>query len=82
MPVVLPFPAVRRRAFLARQARRMTELNHVGAENLLRFLIEQQATTMARKGIAPVLIDRELRSLETGIRAEFWRLTLMEGGAA
>jgi hypothetical protein len=50
----------------------MAELDHRAAENLLRFLLEQQAAAMARKGIEPDLIAKELRSLENSIRRELW----------
>ncbi len=76
MAEILPFPAVRRRDYVHRQAVRMAELSPVAAEKHLRAQLSLQAKTMARKGIAPDAIDRELGTLETAIRVLLWRVVL------
>jgi hypothetical protein len=37
---------------------------------------------MARRGLAPAVIARELRALEGAVRAMHWKITLYGGGAA
>ena len=76
MAEVLPFPVVRRRDYVRRQAARMAELSDAAAENHLRAQLSLQAKTMAKKGISSAIIERELRSLEVAIRVLLWRLVL------
>ena len=79
---VLPFPRVRDRNFLTRHATRMADLEQATAEKHLANQLRIQAETMARSGIAPDLIAREVRSLELAIRGVLWRLVLSgEAGA-
>jgi hypothetical protein len=81
---MIPFPSVRRRAYVVRHAMRVANLSHMAGEKHLAAQLKIQAETMARKGIAPGLIAADLKSLECAIRAELWRLVMMTkpGGAA
>ena len=76
MAEVLPFPIVRRRDYVRRQAVRMAEVSPAAAEKHLQAQLKLQAKTMARKGIGEDLIVREQQSLETAIRVHLWRLVL------
>jgi hypothetical protein len=51
------------------------------AEKHLAHQLRVQADTMKRRGIAPDLINAQIRSLETAIRREVWRVVPLEGGA-
>jgi hypothetical protein len=66
---VVPFPLVRRRNFIARQATRASELTGDAAERHIQSQIKIQAAAMRRKGIREVIITREIRSMEFAIRS-------------
>lgn len=70
---VVPFPAARRGAYIRKQATRMAELSATHAEAHLRQQLRLQAETMQRKGVDERTIAREVRSLESAVRAELWR---------
>jgi hypothetical protein len=76
---VLPFPAYRRKRFVAKQATRMSCLSCDAAQNHLQHQLRVQADAMARKGISPELITEQQRRLERAIRAELWRLVQCPG---
>ena len=80
MCIVIPFPRVRNREFVWRIARRMAELRPHSAEKHLAYQIHIQAQTMARRGIAPDLIEQECAALETAVRVELAHFDI--GGAA
>jgi hypothetical protein len=77
---LIPFPQVRRRRFVTRNAIRLAGLPHKTAEKLLAATLRQQAKVMARKGIPAAVIDAETRSLENAIRAELWRQVILRPG--
>jgi hypothetical protein len=77
--VILPFPLVRRRDMVHRQARRYTELNAAAAERHIEYQVQVQAAAMRRKGVAEDLIERECRSFENAIRELLTRTA--SGGA-
>jgi Family of unknown function (DUF6074) len=79
-PKVVPFPQIRRRRFVARNAIRLAGLPYRTAEKLLAATLRQQAEVMARKGIPAAVIERESHSLENAIRAELWRQVLLRPG--
>jgi hypothetical protein len=79
---VVPFPQVRRRRFIAKTAARLAPLSPRTADRILAATLNQQTTTMARKGISAELVDRERHALETAIRAELWRAALTPDGRA
>jgi hypothetical protein len=77
---IVPFPQIRRRRFVMRHAIRLAGLPHKTAEKLLAATLTQQAEVMARRGIAAAIIEREICSLESAIRAELWRRVLLRPG--
>jgi hypothetical protein len=80
---IVPFPPVRRRDLVRRTACRMAGAgSSATAEKLLAHALQVQADTMMRRGIAGAVITAQVRTLETAIRCELWRLLLLEGGAA
>ncbi len=79
---VVPFPQVRRRRFIVKTAVRLAGLSPRTADRILVTTIQQQAASMARKGIAAELVERECQALEAAIRAELWRAVLIPDGRA
>jgi hypothetical protein len=69
---VFPFPLVRRRDFVLRNAARMAEASPTTADKLLVHAIGVQVETMVRRGVASNLIAREAQALENAIRSEMW----------
>jgi hypothetical protein len=75
---VVPFPQIRRRRFVIRNAVRLAALPYKTAEKLLAAKLRRQAEVMARKGIPAAMIESESRSLESAIRAELWRQVVLQ----
>jgi Family of unknown function (DUF6074) len=67
------FPLARRRAFVTKHATRLAQLSRAHGNAHLRAQLKLQAETLRRKGVAEAAIAREIRSLESAIRAELWR---------
>ncbi|AWN39660.1 DUF6074 family protein [Methylobacterium durans] len=80
---VLPFPRSRDRGFILRHANLMAQAASLlrAEAHLLRQLAIQQ-DTMARRGIAPEVMAREIASIEGHIRACVYKLLSASGGAA
>ena len=74
---IVPFPLTRRCDFIARNAARLADATPKTAEKLLAHAVNVQVETMARRGIAPDLVAREAKALETAIRCELCRLTIL-----
>ena len=74
--VVVPFPIVRRRSFVRKHAARMASLPETTGEKHLAYQLRLQTETMLKRGIAPDIVEQEVRSLETAIRCELGRLVL------
>jgi hypothetical protein len=74
---ITPFPSARRGAFIRKHAERMTTLTPTHSDAHLRHQLKIQADTMRRRGISEETIAREIRSLESSIRTELWRLVLL-----
>jgi hypothetical protein len=66
-PRIVPFPATARLSFIARHARRMSNLSPQAAVAHLELQLRIQADTMRRKGIASEAIEREIAGLATAI---------------
>ena len=80
---IIPYPIVRRTAFIRRHAARMADLRESTAEKHLRTQLDLQRKTMLKRGIPAPEIDRQIQSAEAAIRAELWRLVIVgDGGAA
>jgi len=79
---VIPFPRTRNRPFVLKHAARMAKLPQKTAEKHLAHQLQVQAQTMTKRGIAPEIIEDEIRALESAIRAELWYVVMLGGGAA
>ncbi|MDB5596250.1 MAG: hypothetical protein JWM36_3211 [Hyphomicrobiales bacterium] len=82
MAIIVPFPTIRRRAFIERQAHRASCLSPESGEKHIRRQLDIQSETMARKGIHAAQIEHERITLEAAIRAELVRARLFPTGAA
>lgn len=68
---VVPFPLVRRRVYIAKQAEHMTCLHEGAAARYLSRQLKVQGDALRRRGISEELIARELKCMEATIRREF-----------
>jgi hypothetical protein len=79
---IVPFPLARREAFIQKQANRAADLNADSGERHVQHQIKCQADAMRRKGIDEALIAREMRCMESAIRAALWRIVMKAPGGA
>jgi hypothetical protein len=79
MPVVVPFPPMRRIEFVRTHAWRLLEKS---GERHLTAQLRRQADTMRRRGIDPTRIVAELGALEAAIRCVAAQIARRQGGAA
>jgi hypothetical protein len=73
---VVPFPLARRGAFIQKQANRAAEMNADAGERHIQQQIKIQADAMRRRGIDEDLIAREMKCMETAVRAALWKAVL------
>lgn len=71
---VVPFPVVRRRAFINRIVRQVISRPPAAGRTHLSGQLRRQAEVLRRKGIPDLLIQRELRALNVAVRVELWRV--------
>jgi len=81
-PSLIPFPAMRQRAFIVKHALRIAQLSPAQSEAYLRRILHFQRQAMRRRGNSETIIARELKRLEGAFRAELWRQILTPGGAS
>jgi hypothetical protein len=75
--LILPFPPARRLGLVRKLAAQMLARAPNAAEAHLRQQLQYQYRVLRRKGIADDVARRELRALESAVRAELWRLVMM-----
>lgn len=76
LAAITPFPLRRRLAFIRKHGARIATLaSKAQADAHLRQQIVIQADALRRKSVPEETIAREIRSLESAIRAEVWRIT-------
>jgi hypothetical protein len=75
---VLPFPAAARRDVVREIATEMLVRPNHAAEGWLRLELQRQCRALARKGIAPQIVVREIETLESAVRRALWRAVLMQ----
>jgi Family of unknown function (DUF6074) len=71
---VIPFPSIKRKAFAFRHACLAAQLRPPKAEEHIERQITLQSQTMAKRGIADDLIEKDLSALRVRMFAEYWRL--------
>jgi len=79
---LIPSPAVRRVGLIRKLARLMAGYSAEGGERALYARLNIQYNAMVSRGMAPDVVERELRSLESAIRTELWGIVMRGGDAA
>jgi Family of unknown function (DUF6074) len=82
MAHIIPFPSIRRVAYIRRHAAHMAALSPAAAERHLSRQLTIQRDTMHRRGIDRDTIEREMASLAAAIRSALWDVAVTPGGAA
>lgn len=73
LTIVVPFPLVRRRAFINKIVKQVISRTPAAGGTHLLHQLRRQAQVLRRKGIPDLLIRRELHALDAAVRAELWR---------
>jgi hypothetical protein len=82
-PRLVPFPLVKRRAFIKKRAARIAQSAPATGEKILVHCLRQQAESLSRKGIDPAVVAEQVAALEVAIRCELVRrVPRPRGGAA
>jgi hypothetical protein len=76
MAAVIPFPLIRRKGLVWRQAQHALSMKPESCERQVKRSVQQQRDRLTRIGIDPIVIDRECSQLEGAIRAAMWQLTM------
>jgi hypothetical protein len=76
---IIPYPTARRHQLVSSIARRSLELGVVAGERHITRSLELQAKVLCRKGVAPHLVVRETRALESAVRAQMCNAVLLPG---
>jgi hypothetical protein len=79
---IVAFPSVRRIGYIRKLARMLASCSVKGGERSLAVQLRAQQQAMLRRGLAPEVVDRELRSLELAVRARLWSIVMQGGDAA
>lgn len=77
---LIPFPIIRRRELVKRQAFYMACRSATEAEKYLRRQLDVQRNHLGRKGVASDRIEAEVLAYEGAIRAALWRLVMQGQG--
>src|SRR4051794_40419146 len=72
----LLFPFARRRALISRLANGMASRPMAAAEKYFQQELRRQIRVLHRKHYSDDVVELEVRSLESAVRAELWRLVL------
>jgi Family of unknown function (DUF6074) len=74
---IVPFPLARQRPLVVKLADRMAAELPARAEKVLRTELHRRIDALHRRGFSDAAVEREVRALESAIRAELWRIVLM-----
>ena len=70
---VVPFPLVRRCAFINKIVKQVISRQPAAGETHLLHQLRRQAEVLRRKGVPDPMVQRELRALDAAVRTELWR---------
>ena len=73
---VAAFPFAHRRGVILRLAEQMAARGPAAAENYLQQQLRRQIEALHRRQVPDRTVEREIRALESAVRAELWRLVL------
>jgi hypothetical protein len=74
---VLAFPLAGRRSLVERLAGQMLDRSPVEAQKHLSFELSRHRRLLAGRQVPAAAINDQLRALETTVRREVWRLTML-----
>ncbi len=73
---VVVFPFAYRRGLILRLAEQMAARGPAAAEKYLQQQLQRQISTLHRRQVPDRAVEREIRALESAVRAELWRVVL------
>jgi hypothetical protein len=79
---LIMFPSAARVGLIRKTAKDALGLNREAGDNIIRARIDQQRSAFLRRGFAIEVVNREMRALESAIRARMWHAVMSGGGAA
>jgi hypothetical protein len=79
---IVAFPCVRRTGYVRKLAWMMAHYRPEAAERTLAAQLNAQSGAMLRRGLAPEVVERELRALELAVRARLWTIVMQGGDVA
>ena len=74
---IIHFPLARRRGLISKIAARMAAVPMKHAEKQLWLALQRQIDALHRKGVPDSVVVKQVRALESEIRAELWRVVLV-----
>lgn len=75
---VIPFPLSHRRSLVRAHARHLSGQRPEVAQRTLDRQLNIQREALARRGVDPLIVEREIAELHDAIRAELCRTSLMD----
>jgi hypothetical protein len=82
MAEMIMFPSSARIGLIRKTAKDALGVEHQAGDNIIRARIDQQRSAFLRRGFAADVVEREMRALESAIRARMWHSVMSGGGAA
>lgn len=82
MTEMIMFPSSARVGLIRKTAKDALGVDHGAGDNIIRAKLDQQRAAFLRRGFAAEVVEREMRVLESAIRARMWRAVMSGGGAA
>jgi uncharacterized protein DUF6074 len=79
---IIPFPTMHRVKLIKNLAWQLATYRSGSAAQTFARQLDTQREAMARRGIAPDVIEREIAALEIAVKKMHWRITLYGGDAA
>jgi hypothetical protein len=73
---IAAFPFAHRSGLILRLAEQMAARRPAAAENYLQQQLRRQIEALHRRQVPDRTVEREIRTLESAVRAELWRLVL------
>jgi hypothetical protein len=79
---LIMFPSARRVGFIRKHARDAAGLDREAGDNTIRARLNQQRAAFLKRGIPEATVEREMKTLESAIRAAMWHHVMAGRGAA
>ena len=79
---IIMFPSIRRVGLIRKTAKDALGLSHEAGDNIIKARVDQQRAAFLRRGFPDAVVQREMRALESAIRARMQRPVMTGEGAA